>query len=223
MRRLALELRNRLRVTPTHRPSRVRRARPRPGDLVFDIGAHFGQHTEAMLAAGAGVVAFEPQAVLARRLRTTFPAAVVLQQGAADEAGHATLRTSVDHPELATLTADWADINAGSLDGHEIIELTTLDALIEQYSVPALVKVDTEGLEDRVLLGLSRPINQLLVELHASLPDVAKRTLDRLEALGRYEYVVMYHQSWQFGAPLSAAALKADLSDYGDVWARRVA
>ena len=168
-----------------------------------------------------GSVALEPQAALAQRLQRISPAAVVLQQGAAAEPGRATLATSVDHPELATLNADWAHINAASLDGEETIELTTLDALIEQYGVPAFVKVDTEGLEDRVLLGLSRPVDQLLVELHASLPDVAERALDRLDALGPYEYVVMHHQSWEFGAPLSAAALKADLPDYGDVWARR--
>jgi hypothetical protein len=35
------------------------------------------------------------------------------------------------------------------------------------------------------------------------------------------EYVVMHHQSWEFGAA-RAGELKADLPDYGDVWARRV-
>jgi hypothetical protein len=33
----------------------------------------------------------------------------------------------------------------------------------------------------------------------------------------------MHQQSWEFGAPLSVAKLNADLPDYGDVWARRVA
>jgi hypothetical protein len=63
----------------------------------------------------------------------------------------------------------------------------------------------------------------MLVELHASLPDAAERALGRLHAFGLYEYVVMHQQSWEFGAPLSAASLKADLPDYADVWDRRVA
>ena len=74
-----------------------------------------------------------------------------------------------------------------------------------------------------MLLGLSRPVDHLLVELRASLPDVAEHTLDPLDALGPYEYVVTHQQSWEFGAPLSVAEPKADLPDHGDVWARRVA
>jgi hypothetical protein len=54
MRRLALELRNRLPSSRRIGPHAFYARALRPGDLVFDIGAHFGQHTEAMLAAGAG-------------------------------------------------------------------------------------------------------------------------------------------------------------------------
>ena len=37
-----------------------------PGDLAFDIGAHAGNRTRAMLRAGARVVALEPQAAYSR-------------------------------------------------------------------------------------------------------------------------------------------------------------
>ena len=89
MRRLALELRNRLPSPRRIGPHAFYARALRPGDLVFDIGAHFGQHTEAMLAAGAGVVALRAAGGVGTTLRTTFPAAVVLQQGAAAEPGRA--------------------------------------------------------------------------------------------------------------------------------------
>ena len=34
-----------------------------PGDLVFDVGANFGNRTKVLLRLGASVVAFEPQRV----------------------------------------------------------------------------------------------------------------------------------------------------------------
>ena len=57
-------------------PGRQRRLRAlygqfvRPGDLVFDIGAHLGNRTRAFAALGCRVVAVEPQPHVARMLRT---------------------------------------------------------------------------------------------------------------------------------------------------------
>jgi hypothetical protein len=39
--------------------------------------------------------------------------------------------------------------------------------------VVLVVKIETEGSEDKVLAGLSRPIDQFLFEVHAELRDVA--------------------------------------------------
>src|SRR5262245_6321362 len=43
-----------------------------PGDLVFDVGAHVGNHSRALAGLGARVVAIEPQAEFARWLRCLF-------------------------------------------------------------------------------------------------------------------------------------------------------
>jgi hypothetical protein len=44
----------------------------RPGDLVFDIGAHVGNRVRAFAALGCRVVALEPQPDFARLLRAFF-------------------------------------------------------------------------------------------------------------------------------------------------------
>ena len=62
--------------------------------LAFDIGASTGRHTAAMLKRGARVVAVEPQADLAQRLKRDYPAATVLALGVSDQSGHATMMTS---------------------------------------------------------------------------------------------------------------------------------
>src|SRR5215470_767902 len=59
-------------------PLRQRRLRAlyrefvRAGDLVFDIGAHAGNHVRALSALGCRVVALEPQPDFARLLRLLF-------------------------------------------------------------------------------------------------------------------------------------------------------
>jgi 23S rRNA (adenine-N6)-dimethyltransferase len=56
----------------------VRDARVAPDDLVVDVGAGSGMLTRPLLAAGARVVAVEPDAALAARLRRACPAARVV-------------------------------------------------------------------------------------------------------------------------------------------------
>ena len=196
-------------------------------DLAFDIGANTGEHTAAMLQRGARVVAVEPQADLARRLGHDFPAATVRAVGVSDQPGEATLITASDFHEVATLNPAFRDTYHGfAWDGQESIRLTTLDDLIAEFGLPAFVKIDTEGLEDKVLAGLSQPVGQFLFEVHAEIAEVAARAFEHLAALGSYEYRLMRQSKpWVFGPPFSAAAILADLPrfpDLGDVWARRV-
>lgn len=196
----------------------------RPGELAFDVGANVGNHTAAMLAAGARVVAVEPQASLAAELAHAFPAATVVAKAASDKLGSATLLTSTNHHELATLNPAWADqwrayAQRGS---DELVALTTLDELIARHGVPVFVKVDAEGLEDKVLAGLGQAVAQVLFEVHDDLPEVAERAFERLEQLGRFEYRLMERESWLARKPVTAEVALASLpACYGNVHARR--
>src|SRR5438876_9126382 len=64
------------------------------GDLVFDIGAHVGNHVRAVRALGCRVVAVEPQADFARVLRILFGRAsdvTILEAAVGDRPGRAIL------------------------------------------------------------------------------------------------------------------------------------
>jgi FkbM family methyltransferase len=196
------------------------------GDLVFDVGANNGDHTAAMLRCGANVVALEPQAHLARELQRRFPSATVLRAGASDKPGEAKLFTSSDHDELATFSPVWKDMHSDGYaqwDGEEAVPLTTLDALISDYGLPALVKIDTEGFDDRVLDGLSQPIDQIIFEAQPGLPDVAARAFARIDSLGTYEYRVMWQQNWKLQPPGTSSEIMAALPGFSDVHARLLA
>ena len=190
-------------ANPLRQPALRRFYRPfiRPGDTVFDIGAHFGDRSLAFAALGAQVIAIEPQPVARRvlnwRLRR-YSATQILGQAIGPEPGIAQLAVSDRHPTLATLSTQWREGLAQKDPGFAHVqwnqqievEVTTLDALIERFGVPIFCKIDVEGFEAEVLAGLSQPIHSLSFEYLAGAEPITQRCLDQLESLGRYEYNV---------------------------------
>jgi FkbM family methyltransferase len=192
--------------------------------LALDIGANHGAHTAMMLNRGARVVAVEPQASLAAQLAERFPSAAVVAMAVSDQPGQAELHLFPESDEWASLDATWGDfaapIRTTAIDSEHVF-VTTLDHLIDQYGEPALVKIDTEGVDHRVLRGLSRPIQHILFEVHASRPNDASEALERLDELGRYEYRISPQETWRYGEPQRRIEILADLPDWGSVYARR--
>ena len=209
----------------------------KPGDLVFDIGAHVGSRSRTLLSLGAEVVAVEPQPVfadmiekhLASRLKGFERAAV----GATE--GEARLRISRRHPTVSTVSDRFVE-GVSHAEGfrdvvwdHEVVvPMTTLDRLIEKYGTPAFCKIDVEGAEADILRGLSSPLRLVAFEYIPALPEIALEAIGLLERLGSYRFnrVVgerhrFANEEWQ-----DAATIIGDLSSLapgdpsGDVYAR---
>jgi len=151
------------------------------------------------------------------------------------QAGRATLYCDPVHPTLNTLSADWiktvkrtspfAHINWTA--GCET-QVVTLDMLIRDYGVPDFCKIDVEGFELQVLNGLSTPLPALSVEYLPSAIDEALRCIERLQALGSYEFNLSARETmhlkwkqWQ-PAPKICSELRAlpVSARAGDIYAR---
>jgi FkbM family methyltransferase len=194
------------------------------GDLVIDVGANHGVHVDQILRRGGRVVAIEPQATLALELKRRFPEATVLQAAAGSAPSTAALVSATGNDLLATLSAQWQAASGWSAemwDAREQVEVITLNSVIEEYGQPKLVKIDTEGYEGEVLAGLSTPIDHIVFEVHADLPDVAERCLDSLAEFGGYELRIMEEDRWAFSGPLTSAEVLERLPSWGDVYAKR--
>jgi len=169
-----------------------------PGDLCFDLGAHVGNRTRAMLRLGARVVAVEPSPVFARLLRRwngAQPRVTILEQAVGAFPGESPLLVSRRTPTVTTLSADWMRavrrdraFARVSWDHVERVQVTTLDRLIQQFGEPAFCKIDVEGSELAVLNGLTRPLRALSFEYIPATIEVAVGCIERLAALGRYAF-----------------------------------
>jgi FkbM family methyltransferase len=187
-----------------------------PGDLCFDIGAHVGNRSAALLALGARVVALEPQPLPAAALRWLHgrnPRLTLLPQAAGAQPGRLPLLISRRNPTLSTLSPSWAaEVGAtpgfagADWDARLEVEVTTLDVLIAQHGQPVLCKIDVEGYELDVLKGLSRPLALISFEYIPAVMGSALDCVSHLDALGDYEFNLMTSETPRLALPEWASA-----------------
>jgi FkbM family methyltransferase len=208
-----------------------------PGGLVFDVGANVGDRTAVFVELGARVVAVEPQAQCAARLRERFGGRVAVEEAAAGaQEGTAELLVASAHT-ISSLNADWVErvqesgrFSSYRWDDAVRVPVLTLDLLIERHGLPDLVKVDVEGYELEVLRGLSRPVPTLSFEFDFELLEPRLACVDRLAELGMRTFNFSRGETLELALPdwVGVAAIKdylrrtpRDVLFFGDVYARQ--
>lgn len=166
----------------------------RPGDLVFDIGAHVGDRIGSFRRLGARVIALEPQPLCSRAIREIYRGdedAVLIEAVCGASAGTATFYVNSLNPTVSTASTEFVKAAEGARgwqgqvwDTEIEVPAVTFDGLIEEHGTPAFAKIDVEGYEDSVLAGLSRTLRALSFEFTTIERAVAQRCLDRVAALG---------------------------------------
>jgi FkbM family methyltransferase len=85
---------------------------------------------------------------------------------------------------LSTLSTEWLSIaqKAERFSGMEwnekiLVPVSTLDALIERHGMPQFTKIDVEGFEKEVLVGLSQASKHLAFEFNTEFIDAAVECL----------------------------------------------
>ena len=99
------------------------------------------------------------------------------------------------------------------MESADRVDTTTLDRLIEQFGVPAFVKIDVEGSEPAVLAGLGRPVPALSFEYLPRALEEVQACLARLITLGPYQFNWSVGESNQLASDrwLDASELLAKL------------
>jgi len=209
----------------------------KPGDLVFDVGAHVGDRLAAFRRLGARVIAVEPQPALVRTLRLLYgrDRGVAIEPVAVGRnAGTVELKLNVDNPTVSTASDDFVRA-ARDAPGWErqtwtravVVPLTTLDALMARHGMPVFIKIDVEGFEAEALAGLTRPADGLSFEFTTIQRDVASACLERCAALGysRYravlgESLTFVSEQWQTAEQMAHWLLQLPVeANSGDIYA----
>jgi FkbM family methyltransferase len=208
------------------------------GALCFDVGANLGARTRAFLSLGCRVIAVEPQQSCIRALERQFGGdsrVKIVKAALGSKTGSAMLHVSPDHV-LSSLSERFVESTSRSgrfaasrWDKSESVEMTTLDSLIEEHGMPEFIKIDVEGFESEVLSGLHTPVPALCFEWTPEIPDNALDCINRLSALGDYEYNLSWGESLRFSRPewRRAESMEVVIREFageslvfGDIYAR---
>lgn len=163
------------------------------GDLCFDVGANIGNRAKIFLKLGASVVAVEPQSECVAILRTSFKnnrQLIVVQKALGESEGEAKMMIC-DANTISSLSPEWIEsvrqsgrFSQYSWEKKQIVSVTTLDRLIEQYGFPSFIKIDVEGFEYQVIKGLSHPVRLLSLEFTPEFLASTFKSLNHLQKLG---------------------------------------
>lgn len=187
-----------------------------PGDLAFDIGAHVGNRTAAMLGIGARVLAVEPQPIMIATLQRLYGRRAgfrLVRKAIGKKGGKTEMLVSTRTPTVSTLSGSWVDqvtqaksFSRINWDERIPVEVTTLDALVAEFGKPTFCKIDIEGYELEALRGLSQPLPAISFEYLPPTKDKAIACVDRLLELGPYSFNVIRAEYPRFALPGWVAA-----------------
>ncbi|MCB0507148.1 MAG: FkbM family methyltransferase [Chitinophagales bacterium] len=159
-------------------------------NLVFDVGANYGNRTQPLLNIGAKVVAIEPQKACYEYLQKNFGNTIELVTfglGAEEDIKDFYVSNA---STISSFSKDWIDavkqdrFKSYTWSEPIKIKITTLDKLIEKFGVPQFIKIDVEGYELEVLKGLTKPINYISIEY--TVPEQTQRAIDCIKQIEKY-------------------------------------
>jgi FkbM family methyltransferase len=209
----------------------------RPGDLVFDVGAHVGDRVACFRRLGARVIAVEPQPALVRTLTWMYGRdrdVAIEAIAVASRAGTIELRLNLDNPTVSTASAALIEAARaapawqGQVWSKSIrVPATTLDDLIGRHGRPRFIKIDVEGYEAEALAGLTQPVEALSFEFTTIQRAVALACLEHCARLGYRRYNAMLgeslhyeHSGWRSAEVMKDWIAKLpDAANSGDLYA----
>jgi FkbM family methyltransferase len=167
----------------------------RKGDKVFDIGANVGERTVVFMDLGANVVCFEPQSFCRNRLLAAFKGNTtvkIVEYALGESAGESEIAICEDANVISSMSERFRNESRFSKDYKwtktEKIKVITFDDAISTYGNPDFAKIDVEGFEKNVMMGLHKTVKHLSFEFRDEFFDEAESCMNSLETQTSYSY-----------------------------------
>lgn len=207
-------------------------------DLYFDVGANLGNRIEPILKIGAKVVAIEPQQQCYEYLEKKYGSKIeVIKKGLGEEEGVKEFYISNSHT-ISSFSANWIESVKKSgrfrkykWDTKKLVEMTTLDKVIERYGMPKFIKIDVEGYELEVLKGLSKPVSYISFEY--TVPEQIEQSIDCIKQIrkiagnvecnySRGESMEWANEKWLSADEMVDFIRSGKLKGFGDIYVKLV-
>ena len=163
------------------------------GDLLFDVGAHIGDKSQQFLNKKLRVIMIEPLPKCVEELKSKFKDyknIEILQKALGKKKGNTSLMINSKVPTLSTMSDHWKKGRFSNQiwDTKILVEMTTLDELIKTYGLPSYIKIDVEGYELDVLMGLTQKAGIISFEFTSEFLDHSINCLNYLQKIGYEEF-----------------------------------
>ncbi len=175
-------------------------------DLVFDIGANYGNRIKPFIKLGARIIAVEPQKICTDFLKSMYGKKIkIVQKGIGAFEGYLEFYKS-KNTALSTFSNTWIKKvkSTGRFENFdwtepEKVPITTLENLIMEFGQPEFIKIDVEGFEFEVLSTLNFPIKNLSFEY--AVPenlDSLIKIIQLLNTLENYNFNYCIEETMEF-------------------------
>ena len=204
------------------------------GDLFFDIGAHLGNKSKQFLDKNLKAIMVEPLPLCVEQLKIKFENndnVEIIQKAVGRTTGNVTLEVNTKMPTTSTMAKHWKSgrFYNEKWDQKITVEMTTLDDLIKIYGLPNYIKIDVEGFELDVLLGLSQKAGIISFEFTSEFFDQVTKCLGHLKQIGYREFNFSigerrkFYSGWSDDIDLIQKIKKETINDkllWGDIYCR---
>ena len=172
--------------------------------MFFDIGANIGLWSEANIQATDKIIAVEASPITFMKLVNNVKNSniVCLNFAACNNGGKDITFYQGDAHTLSTLNEEWFTSSDSRFYNHPhfplICKTITLDALISEFGVPDLIKIDVEAGEYECISSLTQKVNLLCFEWASEVNAITFKCLDYLLTLGFTEFYLQNGDAYTF-------------------------
>ena len=162
-------------------------------DLFFDVGAHLGEKSKELIKNNINVVMIEPQPECLKQLKKLYSEnkfVTIVPMGLGKSQQKMEMSINSKQPVISTFAEHWKTgrFSDSKWDKKITVNITTLDELIKKFGNPKYIKIDVEGFEHEVILGLTKKSGIISFEFTSEFIKDAFKSVDYLISLGYLDF-----------------------------------